>query len=69
MKKNEFITLTPLEGGGNCHINSMMICSIIGYENYCAIATMDGKEYIVKETLNEVFNLIDNSKNITLITK
>jgi hypothetical protein len=34
MKKNEFITLTPLADNGNYyHINSMMICSIIGYEN------------------------------------
>jgi len=70
MKKNEFITLTPLADNGNYyHINSMMICSIIGYENYCAIATMDSKEYFVRETLDEVFKLIDNSKNITLITK
>jgi uncharacterized protein YlzI (FlbEa/FlbD family) len=70
MKKNEFIKLTPLvENGNYYHINSMMICSIIGYENYCVIATMDSKEFIVKETLDEISKLIDNSKNITLITK
>jgi len=69
MRKDKFITLRPFVGDHLYHISPMMITGITDYDNQRNVYTMGGTVFVVKETVEEILNLIDNAEKITLITK
>jgi uncharacterized protein YlzI (FlbEa/FlbD family) len=69
MKRKEYITLTLSNGANQIHLNSMMICSIADLDDSTKVTTMDGGVNFVKESSEEILNMIDSSQNINIINK
>lgn len=69
MRKDKFITLRPVTGDHLYHISSMMITSITDYDNQRNVYTMGGTVFVVKETVEEILNLVDKAETLTFITK
>jgi hypothetical protein len=69
MRNNKFIKLNPTNGKFNYYVNSMMICSIMEYDNQRVIHTIGGQVYNVVDTYEEIMKLIEDSEKITIINK
>lgn len=69
MKREKFISLRALIGDTLHHISTMMITCITDFNHFREVHTIGGQKFHVKETADEIMDLIDKSENITFITK
>lgn len=68
--KEKFISLTLKENDKKCLISSVMIASIVEEDQFRrCIRTMGGGLYHVKETTEEILDLINKSELYTFVNK
>ena len=67
--QNKFIELNSTAGDLKHHINPIMICNITEYSDSSIVYTIGGQVINVKESFQEIKDLIKKSESFTLITK
>lgn len=67
--KEKFVSLTLKEDNKKCLISSVMITSIIEEDHFRSIRTMGGELYHVKESTNEILDLINKSELYKFVNK
>ena len=67
--QNKFIELNSAAGDLKHHINPIMICNITEHSDFSVVYTIGGQVLNVKESPQEIKDLIKKSESFTLITK
>jgi hypothetical protein len=67
--QTKFIELNSVTGDLKHHINPIMICNITEHSDFSVVYTIGGQVIYVKESHQEIKDLIKMSESFTLTTK